>query len=259
MTQHPDFTALLRLIEERSAAFRAAVAAATDLDTAVPSCPGWTLHDLAQHLGGGDRLWSHNVAAGPAEGPSAEGLAAKQEPAPRAPEALAAWLADGTEQLLAALRAAGQDGPCWTWWGDGLTPQTAGGVARHRVQESAVHTYDAQLAVGAPQALPEQIALDGVEEFLETCVATDTPWPHQAATGDFETAEGPTWRLTLDAAGAAPVRLASDRDHEAPTGSVRGTASDLVLAFYGRIPVDAIKGDGDQEHFHQLKAWDPTA
>jgi hypothetical protein len=60
---HPtlEFPDLLRLIEERSNAFRALVAAAPDLDVPVPTCPGWTLFDLAQHVGqgtppvGGDR------------------------------------------------------------------------------------------------------------------------------------------------------------------------------------------------------------
>ncbi|MFI5532902.1 maleylpyruvate isomerase family mycothiol-dependent enzyme [Kitasatospora sp. NPDC051853] len=259
MTQTLAFPVLLELIEERATAFRAAVAAAPDLDATVPGCPDWTLYDLAQHLGGGERLWSHNVAAGPAGGPSPEGLAAKAEPAPRELDALLAWLAAGTEQLVSTLRELGEDAPCWTWWAEGATPQTAGGVARHRVQESAVHTYDAQSAIGAPQALPERIALDGVEEFLETCVTTTVAWPHQPVIGDFEATEGRVWRLTLDAAGAAAVALAPGEEHAAPTGSVRGTASDLVLMFYGRLPIESVKGDGEQELFHLLKDWDPEA
>ncbi|WP_159029134.1 hypothetical protein [Streptomyces viridochromogenes] len=38
--QFPD---LLRLIDERSAAFSAAVASAPSLDVQVPTCPEWTL------------------------------------------------------------------------------------------------------------------------------------------------------------------------------------------------------------------------
>ncbi|MGW4652399.1 maleylpyruvate isomerase family mycothiol-dependent enzyme [Kitasatospora sp. NPDC004289] len=259
MTQNLAFPVLLELIEERAAAFRAAVAAAPDLDATVPTCPDWSLYDLAHHLGGGERLWSHNVAAGPAEGPSPEGLAAKAEPAPRELDALLAWLAAGTEQLVSTLREHGEDAPCWTWWEGSANPRTAGGVARHRVQESAVHTYDAQLTIGAPQALPERIALDGVEEFLATCVTTSTPWPHRPVTGDFVATEGRAWRLTLGAAGASAVALAPGEEHAAPTGSLRGTASDLVLSFYGRVEIESVKGDGEQELFHQLKDWDPEA
>lgn len=53
-----EFSDLLRLIDERSTAFRATVASAPSLDAQVPTCPEWTLFDLAQHLGGGDRFWA---------------------------------------------------------------------------------------------------------------------------------------------------------------------------------------------------------
>lgn len=60
-----EFPDLLRLIDERSAAFRAAVAAAPSLDAQVPTCPEWTLMDLARHIGAGRRAWAATVAAGP--------------------------------------------------------------------------------------------------------------------------------------------------------------------------------------------------
>lgn len=42
-----EFPELLRLIDERSTAFRAAVAAAPSLDVQVPTCPEWTLSAVA--------------------------------------------------------------------------------------------------------------------------------------------------------------------------------------------------------------------
>lgn len=50
-----EFPDLLRLIDERSTAFHAAVASAPSLDVQVPTCPEWTLFDLAQHIGEGRR------------------------------------------------------------------------------------------------------------------------------------------------------------------------------------------------------------
>jgi hypothetical protein len=48
---------------------------------------------------------------------------------------------------------------------------------RHQLQEIALHTYDAQITVGAPRPLPDEVALDGVDEFLSTCCATTpAPW-----------------------------------------------------------------------------------
>lgn len=57
---------LLRLIDERSIAFRAAVMSAPGLELQVPTCPEWTLLDLAQHLGAVHRKWAATVNAGPA-------------------------------------------------------------------------------------------------------------------------------------------------------------------------------------------------
>ncbi|MFJ5776084.1 maleylpyruvate isomerase N-terminal domain-containing protein [Streptomyces sp. NPDC093094] len=131
MTESLEHSALLRLIDERSAAFRSAVAAAPGLDAPVPSCPEWTLFDLVQHLGTGQRWWAAIVAAGPAEAPPAKDAAE----APRELEALLAWYAESNELLLSALREAGPERECWTWWRAGVSPANARGVARRRVHE----------------------------------------------------------------------------------------------------------------------------
>ncbi|MFJ5548904.1 maleylpyruvate isomerase family mycothiol-dependent enzyme [Streptomyces sp. NPDC093225] len=258
MTTNLDLPTLLRLIDERSTAFRAAIAAAPDLDAQVPTCPEWTLFDLAQHLGEGRRKWAGIVAAGPADAPPAASGPAGAPTPPREREALVAWLAASTQLLLDALREAGPDRGCWTWWGDSQSPQTCGAVARHQLQEVAVHTYDAQITVGAPQPLPDEVALDGVDEFLTTCCATTAAWPHEPATVDYHAAEGRSWRLRLSADGArvtAPPTPATDPD--ATDASARGAAADLVLAFYGRVPVDSLKLDGDRHVFDRLVAWEP--
>ncbi|MGW3497181.1 maleylpyruvate isomerase family mycothiol-dependent enzyme [Streptomyces sp. NPDC001020] len=257
--EHPI---LLRLIDERSIAFRAVVASAPSLDAQVPTCPEWTLLDLAQHLGGVHRFWAAAVAAGPAAVPPAESEPELVEAAPREREALLAWSAASTQQLLDALREAGPDRGCWTWWGPSQSPQTAGAVARHQVQEAAVHTYDAQITLGTPQPLPDEAALDGVEEFLSTCCAWKSAWPHQPAAIDFQATEGRSWRLSLSSDGARSTRLpapgtaAGDRPDTA-VASARGTAGELLLALYDRIPMDSLELDGDRQLFDLLKAWEP--
>ena len=40
--------------------------------------------------------------------------------------------------------------PAWVWWRD---DRTVGAIARHQVQEAAVHRWDAQSAVGTPEPL----------------------------------------------------------------------------------------------------------
>jgi uncharacterized protein (TIGR03083 family) len=263
-----EFPVLLRLIDERSAAFRAAVAAAPSLDVQVPTCPEWTLLDLVHHLGEGRRSWAATVAAGPAATTKSASDGAPAATRERA--ALLAWSAESTEQLLSALRESGPDRGCWTWWGGSQSPQTCGAVARHQLQEVAVHTYDVQVTLGAPQPqpLPDEVALDGVDEFLSTCCAGTDPWPHKPSVVDYHATEGRSWRLWLSADGARAARLpapgtmpatAAGEDGDAADASLRGTAGELVLALYGRVPVDSLKIEGDGRLFDQLLAWDPDA
>ncbi|MEV6304289.1 maleylpyruvate isomerase N-terminal domain-containing protein [Actinoplanes sp. NPDC051861] len=252
-----DFPDLLQLIDERSAAFRAAVAAAPSLDARVPSCPEWTLLDLVRHLGEGRRKWAAIIAAGPAETLPDPSVWASEMPPADDREALNAWLAESAGQLIGALREAGPDRGCWAWWRRSQSPRTAGAAARHQLQEIAVHTYDAQLTAGAPQPLPEEVALDGVEDFQFTCCATTTPWPHEPVVVEYHATEGRSWRLDLSEEGARVARQAGPAAGPAAGISVTGSASELVLFFYNRVQLDSLKFEGDPVHIERLIDWDP--
>ncbi|GLF94958.1 maleylpyruvate isomerase family mycothiol-dependent enzyme [Streptomyces yaizuensis] len=251
MTESLEFSALLQLIDERSAVFRSAVAAAPSLDAPVPSCPEWTLFDLVQHLGTGQRWWAAVVTAGPAGAPPAKDASE----APREPRALLAWYAESNELLLSALREAGAERECWAWWGAGVSPANAWGVARRRVHEVLVHTYDAQLAAGAVQPIPADIAIDGVAEFLDTCNSTPAAWPHEPATIHYHATEGPSWLLALDGTGAWPAPLTDDT---VPASvSATGTAEQLLLFVWGRLTLSDLTVEGDRQVFERLIAWEP--
>jgi hypothetical protein len=159
--------------------------------------------------------------------------------------------------MLDALREAGPDRGCWTWWGQSQAPQTSGAVARHQIQELAVHTYDVQSTQGAAQPLPADVAVEGVDEFLTTVSATTVPWPFKPATIDLHVTEGRSWRLTLNADGVHCDDLAADA--EPGDLAMRGAASEMVLYFYQRIPFDGLETTGDTEPMEQLADWDPTA
>ncbi|WP_405854491.1 maleylpyruvate isomerase family mycothiol-dependent enzyme [Streptomyces sp. NBC_01515] len=262
MTEILEFPVLLRLIDERSVAFRAAVASAPSLDAPVPTCPEWTVRDLVQHLGGVQRSWAGIVTAGPADARPDVTLSE----APRERADLLTWSAESTDQLLRALREFGPDRGCWTWWAGSQSPQTSGAVARHQVQEAMVHAYDAQITVGDPQPLPGEAALDGVDEFLSTCCAGTDPWPHEPAAVEYHATEGRSWRLSLAADGARVTELlapatgtGTGTGKDAVGATLQGTAGELVLVLYDRIPVNSLKVDGDPRLFDLLLAWDPSA
>ncbi|WP_234344091.1 maleylpyruvate isomerase N-terminal domain-containing protein [Streptomyces sp. WM6372] len=221
----------MRLIDGRSAAFRAAVAAAPRLDVQVPNCPEWTLFALVQHLGDGRRAWAATVAASP----DAMAKSVPPQGAPAAPP--------------------GARGPA------GLAGGIAAGTAGRQLQEIALHTCYAQITVGGPQPLPVEVTLDGVEEFLSTCNATTSARPHKPTVFEYHATEGCSWRLTVDGDGARPTRIPEPAGQELGVAgaSLRGTAGELVLTLYGRIPPDSLELGGDRSVFDQLIAREPEA
>ena len=254
------FPELLRLIDERSIAFRDAIAAALDLEAVVPTCPDWTVMDLGRHLGSVHRSWAMIVSEGPSGGGPQDEATPDPEDHPSDLVALLRWSAESTVRLLSALDRSGPDTGCWTWWGDSQTPQTSGAVARHQLVEAAVHTYDAQVSAAAGEPIPPDIALDGIGEFLSTSCSTTAAWPHDPATVDFLAEEGAGWRLSLSAGGG---RVRPLDDVVAPShgtyASLGGGASDVLLALYGRVDLDSLPSDGDRHVFSQLVEWDPDA
>jgi hypothetical protein len=140
---------------------------------------------------------------------------------------------------VTALGRAAPADPAWTWWGE---PATAGAIARHQVQEAAVHRVDAELVGASMTPLHEEVADDGVAEFLQ--VMLDVP-------------KGTVLRpVLLRALDTGSEWRAGEATNEAgtPAVTVSGTASDLVLALYGRVGLDTLTIDGDREAAEALLA-----
>lgn len=251
----PPFSVLLEQISDRSAALREA-AARVDLAAPVPGCPGWSVRDLVAHLGEVQRFWAVVAAAGPRQQPPGD-----DEVPGRLPSGdLLAWSEESTGALLAALRQAGPGQGCWTWWAASPAPQDTTAVARHQVQEAAVHARDAQAAAGSTAPLPAAIALDGVDEFLTVslgAMAGWQPWPHDPAQVAFRAAEGASWLVSLERGGGGVTRP-PDGALPGADAVITGSASDLVLFLYGREGAEPVRVEGDHGLAGRLTAWAPT-
>ena len=237
----------LSLIDERSAALRSAVAAAPDLSVKVPGCPDWTLADLVEHVGGVQRFWAVVVSSADDSGPPPREKVDFPSPAGD----LLEWSASSTQLLLSALRQAGPSSPSWAWWAASGAPLTAAAVARHQVQEAAVHAYDAEEAAGMASPLPAAVAVDGVAEFLSVPLASMGPWPGRPARIAFAATDGPTYVIDLSPAGVSFNPAASGE----PLATLHGSASELVLGLYNRIPLDGLRVEGDSGVVGELKSW----
>ena len=207
----------------------ARLAAEAPPDAPVPSCPAWVLRDLVVHLGAVQRFWAANIVAADPSSPD-ESSGDPDDPAyPRPPDAeLAPWMRASTDALVDAIGAADADAPCWTWWG---APATAGAVARHQVQEAAVHRWDAEAAAGDVTPLDADAASDAIDEFLGVSLG-----------GALDGLVGSVTITASDTGAHWTVGRAGG-----PVADLVGTASDLLLALYRRVDHDALTVEGDAE------------
>lgn len=134
-----------------------------DLSTPVPSCPGWNVGQLVRHVDGGHR-WAGEIvrtrATAPISDVALRDLSAYTD---SEPAQLQPTLAEGARLLAQALVAAGPDVTVWTPTPDGVS----GFYARRFTHETAIHRADAELALGRRFTLDPEIAVDGVDEWLE--------------------------------------------------------------------------------------------
>jgi uncharacterized protein (TIGR03083 family) len=236
----------------------------------IPSCPDWTLLDLANHLG---RVYAM-VATALESGPDA---AFERARIPRRAEAQSAedWLRERLEIVLGLLGSVEEEGRAWNfvdgpggpvsfWW-------------RRQAHETLIHRVDAEMAAGLPitDADPS-FAADGIGDFLAISGHKQVPWE------DIQLGDGMS--VHLHATDAADATDATDNGNATPTEwtidttsrtyterhlkadvALRGSAWALDLWIWRRGSVNTSGADGtvpavDLEAFGDLAAaedWRP--
>ncbi|MFF2328984.1 MULTISPECIES: maleylpyruvate isomerase N-terminal domain-containing protein [unclassified Streptomyces] len=236
-------------IISRTDALRAAIKGA-DLDATVPTCPDWTLRDLAVHLGGAHR-WVGEIVRTRAVAEVADDQVPEFRPGSDDPAVLDAWLADGAAKTAEALRAAGPDQRVWSWMGEGR--QHTGFWARRMAHETIVHQADAALTAKTDYRVAPELAADTIEEWLEIVAFAQ-------AAGDKEAAglrgggrsihlhatdvPGAEWLIAFDEDGFTWRRV-----HERATVALRGPLTDVMLVFNRRLAAgsDRVEVLGERE------------
>jgi uncharacterized protein (TIGR03083 family) len=210
----------LGLLRRETDIITKAVRGGADLTRLVPGCPGWTAQDLVVHVGEIERWVVHAVR---------EGELAKDLPTWPGTD-LAEWYEEGAWDLLTTLEVDPAT-PAATFAPD----KTVGFWQRRQVHEHRVHRWDLESALGTPEPIEPQLAVDGIDEIATMF------WPRQVRLGRaVEPVEG--------------LRVATTDDPgewffgQLPVATLSGPAADLLLVLMHRYGPDhpTVTWSGDE-------------
>jgi uncharacterized protein (TIGR03083 family) len=230
-----DYAEHIEAVERETSAFTRALMRA-EADAQVPTCPDWTVRDLAKHLGGVQGFWTHVLA----EGSGRPKPQFDDEPGPAA----GLWVVQIGGLLVAELKATSADTEVYTW---NPEDHSAGFVARRMAHETAVHRFDAQMAIGKPQPIEPALAADGIEEIFVMVDAWPGSGRGEGQTLHLHSAEGDEWLIAMN-----PDGLDVRREHAKGDLALRGAISDIELLLYNRPPIGEVERLGDES---VLDAW----
>jgi uncharacterized protein (TIGR03083 family) len=129
----------------------------TNTRASVPACPGWTVLDLATHVGN-VHAWAATVVETGRATPLLD-----DRPASNRPKRVAQWYLAKAEDLYSVLRDTPEDRACWNFaFGAG----TALFWFRRQTHETLLHGLDLAVAADVPERFPTSLAADGVDEAL---------------------------------------------------------------------------------------------
>jgi uncharacterized protein (TIGR03083 family) len=194
-------------------------------DTMVPACPGWTVDDLALHLGTIHRWAAELVRTRSSvriarDTPSLDDVSVSPE-----------WLREGGRQLVETLRAADPSAEMWAWGLD----QHVQFWSRRQVHETLVHRMDVELARGVAPTADSSLASDAIDEFLSNIQKVINASPESPLCGNGErlvfraSDTNAVWSITLRDGGFDLLPAMGDFD-----ALVEGSSVDLLLVIVGR-------------------------
>jgi len=217
-----------------------------DTEAPVPSCPGWSVLDLAEHTGRMHRRAEYlvrNLVPGRTAIPPAVDAGGPFD---------GAWIHRGGTRLLSTLRQTDPGLDMWAWGAD----QHVRFWSRRQHHETLVHRVDLQLAVGRQPRVDVGSATDAIDEFLVNLSAATTFSPRidelrntRGRLAFWDAHTGRRWVVGWDPSGVGLARDTGPVDAE-----LTAAGPDLLLVLYRRRSVDDIDClvDGDRG---QVRVW----
>jgi uncharacterized protein (TIGR03083 family) len=209
----------------------------TDDTIAVPSCPGWSVHELTEHLGEVHRWAEYLVRVEAPKRVPAEEMGLELAPVD------AAWLRRGGSALVATLRASNPDAPMWAWGAD----QHVRFWSRRQLHETVVHRFDLELAAGVAPFVEPEVASDAIDEFLVNLNGASYFSPKVR---QIRGRQQVLRCVATDVEGAWTIDIGEDgfsltQDERTPDAELAGPALDLLMVLYRRRDLE---GSGVTSH-----------
>jgi uncharacterized protein (TIGR03083 family) len=205
---------------------------AGDPTVPVPTCPGWTLRDLAAHVGSYHR-WAADLMRSASQQPRAP---YDLRPDPEVP--LTQWYRGCLADLLDAVDTTPSNTPMWTV----TIGQTAAAWPRRQAHDLTVHRWDAEHAIGRPGPVAADRAVDFIDELFDTALPYIVPFTGRSlptVSLAVRTDDG-TYRRGVD---GCTGLLRVTREPARADATLTGPAPDLLLALWGRPHRAVVTGD----------------
>jgi len=208
------------------------------LGEAVPSCPGWTGADLADHVA---KVYLHKT----------ETIRRGEDPKPWPPDLGAdplAALDRAYGELTAEFAAHDPAEPAVCWY---RSPQTVGWWLRRMAQETVIHRVDAELAAGVELLpIPADLGADGIDEVLVCFLAYGTTEYPDLVRDQMADCDGDTVRIDTESdswlVALGPDVVTVERGSADADVVLRGSEGAMLRWLWRRAGNNAIEIDGNR-------------
>lgn len=148
----------------------------------------------------------------------------------------------GLDELINVLSSLDPARSCWTWAG----VQDVAWVIRRMAHETAVHAWDAHCAAGNIAEIDDALAGDGIDEFVHVMVKSNVREEEGPLRGSVHihcTDVDGEWLILPTESSDVVVT----REHAKGDCAIRGSASQLLLGLWRRIPMSSLEVIGNAD------------
>ncbi len=206
------------------------------LDASIASCEPWVGTDLLWHMIEVHYSWKFIVNS---HLMNPDDYVPRSKPADK--DLLTEYRA-GLNELIGVLSSIDPARSCWTWAGI----HDVAWVIRRMAHETTVHAWDAHRATGNTSDIDAALASDGIDEFVHVMVKSNMREEEGPLTGSVHihcTDVDGEWLIVPTGTSEVVVT----REHAKGDCAIRGSASQLLLGLWRRIPMSSLEVIGSSD------------